>query len=159
MTAPEIELAIAEWFNPRQNIIVPNVSWGMFAHECDLLVLTKSGYAYEVEIKVNKYDLIRDKFKKHGHKTSITKRLYFAIPEALKTEISHIPEYAGIIIVKQEGYAKRGWFPSRIEVLREPIEQNARKFTEAEKFNLARLGTMRIWTLKKKLKEVQNGND
>lgn len=36
LTIHEIELAIAQVFGVRNNIIVPNVSWGFFAtHEAD----------------------------------------------------------------------------------------------------------------------------
>ena len=45
------------FFNYRANLIVPNISWGLGLHECDLLVLTSSGYATEIEIKVSKADL------------------------------------------------------------------------------------------------------
>lgn len=48
----EIELAVAQVFGIRNNIIVPNVSWGFFAtHEADLVIINKTGYMTEVEIE------------------------------------------------------------------------------------------------------------
>ena len=77
ITVSEIELAVAHYFDPRRNIIVPNVWWGMgFNYECDLLVLTKAGYAYEVEIKTTKSDLKADLKKEHGHKSDKIRKLF-----------------------------------------------------------------------------------
>lgn len=61
----QIELAVAQVFGVRDNIIVPNVSWGFFAtHEADLVIINKTGYLTEVEIKRSWQDFLND-FKKH----------------------------------------------------------------------------------------------
>jgi len=57
ITTLEIENRVAQYFNPRQNIVVPNISWGMNIHECDLLIVRKSE---KTEILYNKFLL---KFK------------------------------------------------------------------------------------------------
>jgi hypothetical protein len=36
ITTAEIEVVIAKHFGIRQNIIVPNISWGFDSHEMDL---------------------------------------------------------------------------------------------------------------------------
>ncbi len=41
----DIEIAVSSHFGIRQNTIVPNLFWGMFTYELDLLVLSKGGYA------------------------------------------------------------------------------------------------------------------
>jgi len=149
----DIEVAVAKWIGIRRNIIVPNVSWGMFVnhkqlHECDLLVLTSSGYLWEVEIKVSKADLIRDKEKSHGHMHPAIKRLYFAIPKKLIEYTEHIQDRAGIIIVDEK---------MRCTLLRKPHDTSTYKITEGQKIKLMRLGLMRVWALKKKLsKELEN---
>ena len=144
MNLIDIETALARYFNYRTNIIVPNVSWGMFTHECDLLVLTPAGYATEVEIKTNKYDLLRDKKKKHGHHSTRIKFLYFAIPEILAEYQEHIPDRAGIITLD--------YYPGsttlRCKTIRNAKRNSDYKFSAEERYQLARLGTMRIWTLK-----------
>jgi len=149
LTCLDIEIAVANFFNPRLNIIVPNVSWGLFLHECDMLVLTKSGYAYEIEIKTDKYDLIKDSKKKHGHFNIKLSRLYFAIPDYLSDYISHIPERAGILIVSEGGF---------VELKRKPEIKNEYRFTDKERLKLAELGTMRIWNLKRIVRNIKNEN-
>ena len=148
ISALDIELSVANHFNPRVNIIVPNISWGMNTHECDLLVLTKAGYATEIEIKISKADLIADKKKKHQHKSSKISRLYFAIPHyLLKICEEHIPEDAGIITVMNNG---------RMNIIRKAVKRNDYKFNSDEKLNLVRLGAMRIWPLKRILRDAYN---
>jgi len=96
----EIEVAIMREFDFRQNLIVPNISnqMGIVAFETDVLVLTKSNYAYGFEIKVSKSDLKAD-FKKPQHikfnemrngKTGLErfygklKHFSYAVPEQIK---------------------------------------------------------------------------
>ncbi len=143
-----MEVALAHYFRLRQNLIVPNISWSMFQHELDLLVLTKSNYAYEVEIKVSKHDLIKDKEKPHGHRSHKIKRLYFAIPEYLRENIEHIPPEAGIIIVNKDA---PNWSCNKCLLLRKPQNKSEYKFTELERLYLYKLMAMRIWGLKEKL--------
>ena len=150
MKTIEMEIALAKHFNIRKNIIVPNVSWGLWLnnaplHECDLLLLTKSGYLWEVEIKISRGDLIADKKKTHAHYHPSIKRLYFAIPDYLSSDIKHIPERAGVIIVEKKRTR------TFCKVIREPEIQKGYQLNDKEKFKLARLGTMRSWTLKKNL--------
>ena len=52
LNTADMEIAIAEWVGTRTHLVVPNVSYGMYVHECDLFVLSKSGYATEIEIKI-----------------------------------------------------------------------------------------------------------
>jgi hypothetical protein len=142
-----MEIALMNYFNVRLNLVVPNVFWGMFTYEMDLLVVTKSGYAYEVEIKTSKADLIKDKGKPHHHDCSKISRLYFAIPESLVPHIEHIPEHAGILVVKNVEYGPSGYYQS-VDELRGPKSKYSYQFTAEEKYKIARLGTMRILGLK-----------
>ena len=66
ITTLVMEIALARFINPRVNLVVPNVSWGFFNHECDLISISKSGFATEYEIKVSKSDLKADKKKKQS---------------------------------------------------------------------------------------------
>jgi hypothetical protein len=150
----DMEIIIAKYFDYRANLIVPNVFWSMFAHELDLLVLSKSGYAKEIEIKVSKSDLIKDKEKPHNHNDRKIKYLYFAIPDYLLPFIEHIPKRAGILRIDEFGRCKE---------IRKPIKNNCNyKFSEQEKFEVARLGTMRIWGLKEKIlnyRKLRDGSE
>lgn len=149
-TALEMEVEIANYFSPRVNLIVPNISWGMWLHECDLLVITPSNYAYEVEIKTDKYDLIKDAQKRHKHNSDKIKKLYFGIPYYLQDYINHIPERAGIIVVGTSLYCR-----NNVKKTREAQVCGDYKFSDEERYNVARLGSMRIWGLKKALNELK----
>jgi len=137
----KIEIAIANYFDFRQKIIVPNVSYGLNVHECDILIMTKAGYAYEVEIKISKGDLKADLKKKHQHINKRIKGLWFCIPKKLESSINYIPVRAGILIYNV-GYIKE---------IRKPIIQQATPFTDGDITHLLHLGCMRIWGLKKKI--------
>lgn len=143
-TANEIEIVVAEYFGIRRNLIVPNVSWGLFRRqECDLVIMTPSNHLYEVEIKVSKGDLIADKKKIHGHINNRIRLLYFAIPEKLMQYTEHILERAGVLVVMKDGTVRK---------YREAeINTKATKASDKDRLQLLRLGAMRIWGLKKKL--------
>lgn len=145
MHSGHIEVAIAKYLNPRQNVIVPNVFWGLgFRYELDLLVLTPSKYAWEIEIKTSLSDLKADQKKHHGHYSERIKRLYFAVPEFLQQQaLENIPERAGLFVVcddEANRYVKLAKAPK--------LNTNARKFNDDEIKKLYELAAMRIWTLK-----------
>lgn len=152
----ELEVAIAEYYGIRTNLVVPNISWGMGMHECDLLIMTKAGYCTEVEIKVSKSDLIADLSKKHGHKHKNIKALFFAVPDTLEeVALEHVPKHAGIYVVMQ---LKSGKY--RVKVLRGPeCNAKAKALTLTEQYNMARLGSMRIWGLKQKIINLTKSNN
>ncbi len=148
-TRSEIELQVAGWFGIRTHVIVPNINWGMYQHELDLAVLSPSDYVWEVEIKASKADLIRDKKKRKWlfYKERKIRKLWFAIPEKLQDSIEHIPTFAGILVISQYGL---------VHELRKPIaNRNVKKLSQEQKFNLARLGTMRVWKLKAALRQME----
>ncbi len=156
----DIEIAVANHFNPRQNLIVPNLFWGMFHYELDLCVLSKAGYATEVEIKSCRADLIKDKEKLHGHRNEMIKYLYFALPYHLLKDIEHVPERAGIFIVEYQeatdtyGYSRDAFYSCTR--LREAKQNCNRAWTEIERANLLRLAAMRTWTLKRQLQRLRD---
>lgn len=156
MTTLEMEVAIMEYCNVRQNIVVPNASFGMVRwlpgntergfdelHECDILKVTPAGYATEFEIKVSKSDFLADKKKKHSHDSNFIKELYYAVPyEMLEFAKENLPEGAGLIYVK-DGRVR--------PAICAKIRDGHFKWTDKEMFKLSRLGAMRISTLKKSL--------
>ena len=75
--------------------------------ESDVLKITKSGYAYEFEIKISRGDFKNDfKHKKKKHlllenkenSSKMPNYFYYVVPEGLVTE-DEVPEYAGLIYV------------------------------------------------------------
>jgi hypothetical protein len=150
-TEAEIELAVANWAGIRANLIVPNVSWGLNLHECDLLIMTNSGYCTEVEIKTTLTDLKRDAQKRHGHKSERIKYLYYAIPAKLAklSVFEFIPERAGVLTISTTGIV--------FELVKPAKNEDARALREDERYTLARLGAMRVWPLKERVRELKDG--
>lgn len=145
----EIEVAIANYFNYRVNIIVPNISWGMFIHECDVFIATPAGYVTEVEIKRSYQDLNNDFKKRHRHESDLIKYMYYAIPYDIYNDWQKlIPEKCGIL-----GYKRGSGGHVMIWKLRRAQKQSCRKLTGKEQLKLAKLGCMRIWSLKKKIND------
>jgi hypothetical protein len=157
VTTIEMEEAISRLFGIRTNIIVPNISWGLPGmHECDVFIVKKSGYAVEVEIKRTKADLLADFKKKHDHSDVRIREFYYALPEKLlETCTELIPEHAGIISCYKSQWATRNDIYATIK-RKATIRKDARKLTQEEQFKVAKLGTMRIWSLKNKIIKLQN---
>ncbi len=152
----QMEIALMKECNFRQNIVVSNVSFGIVRyfynegkrcydelHECDILKVTLTGYATEFEIKVSKSDFKADAKKKHSHDSKFIKQLYYAIPfEMLDFAKENLPYNSGLVYVKNNKV---------IYDINAPVRNDAFKWTQDELFKLARLGTMRISTLKSAL--------
>ncbi len=157
ITTLEMECALARRFEPRRNLIVPNVSWGLDIHECDLLVITRAGYAWEIEIKVTKADLKKDAQKWHGHRDPRIRHLYFAVPDYLQDCIEYVPERAGIITVSRRPADVQWGSLWRCDTTRKPATNKAaRPFSDAERYKVARLGALRIWPLKRKIRDARS---
>ena len=165
MTTLEIEIKLMRYFNIRQNLIVPNVKdiivGGKVMHECDLLMLSSSGYVTEFEIKISKNDLLKDQNKRHNHDHNWITSLYFAVPNELREiALEVIPERAGLYVLSKTTMAWGGEKIS-IEQAKKAIRRTpAIKWDFKDRFQLARLGTMRILGLKEKLNQqrlVNNG--
>jgi len=142
-TCTEIEIAIAKHFGFVKNHIVPNISYGLNIHECDMFIVSKSNYVTEVEIKISKADLKKDKTKSHGHEDERIKYFYYAIPEKIipvEFALANIPDRAGLIVVNA-----RGLCTTKREAT---VRKGAKKLTDAEVYQVMRLGCMRQWTLK-----------
>jgi hypothetical protein len=156
ITTIEMEDAISRFFGIRTHIIVPNISWGLPGmHECDMFIVKKSGYAVEVEIKRTKSDLLADFKKSHNHEDVRIREFYYALPEKLlETCEDLIPENAGIITCYRSQWSNRNNVYASIK-RKAKIRKDSRKLTMEEQFKVAKLGTMRIWSLKKKIIKLQ----
>lgn len=155
ITTIEMEVAIANFFGYRQNIIVPNISWGLGMHECDMFIVSKARYCTEAEIKRSKSDLLADFEKGHHHKDrkNRIKEFYYAIPKSLlETCEPLIPKDIGIIICEKSEY--RDYVYAHIHRKTKP-NLTAIRLTEKELHKVAHLGTMRIWSLKNKIIKLQ----
>ncbi len=155
----DMEIALMNHVGIRQNIVVPNVSWSFLSYEADLVILTKSNYATEIEIKISKSDLKKDKEKNHNHNNEHFKYLYFAVPKDLvEFALTEIPDRAGLYEVYKTSNENRYW----VTQIRPPkLNKNHVRWKESERNYLSELGCMRILNLKEKIrkyKEISNGN-
>lgn len=143
MNASEIEIALSGHINFRQNLIVPNVSYGMLPYEADLVIVRPSGYAVEVEIKVSASDIRADLKKRHHHESRYFRELWFAVPLALAGH-PDIPERAGIYAVTIDT-----WGCYRVKAVRRGHRNPlAKRRTTEDLLRVAHLGCMRVWSLK-----------
>lgn len=155
LTIHQIELAIAQTFGVRNNIIVPNVSWGFFAtHEADLVIINKTGYMTEVEIKRSWQDFLHDFKKRTTHDEGKVSWKYFSVPESLGEKVwqylcDNNRKDWGVIEYFEDGSARIAHYPDNIM---DHIE--SKKLFLEEKLAIARLGCMRIWSLKEKLNKI-----
>lgn len=151
LTSCDIELAVANHFNYRINLIVPNVSWGWgLQHEADLIILRQSGYCDEVEIKVSASDIKADLRKRFNHwEDRRILRVWFAVPKELAS-CPDIPDKAGILSVAR---IRNGTsYYDKVELVRPAVirDKDTRiKITPKERQKLADLAAMRIWDLKR----------
>lgn len=124
----------------------------MLPWEADMLVLSASGFLYEVEIKISIADLKRDRSKRKWspafqeyRATTNIRGMWFAMPESVwqhKDAEAAVPDIAGVIVINPDER------PSRMAsvVRRCKPNKSARALTDRERFKLARLGMMRYWT-------------
>lgn len=140
LNTSDVESAVAKYFNPRINLIVPNVYWGLgFSYELDLLICSQSFYCTEVEIKVSKSDIKAEQNKRHTHRDNKIKRFFYAVPWYLQ-DCEYLPSNCGLIVVDDN---------LRCKTMRPPrVNRFARRLTPDEHIKLLELGCMRIWTLK-----------
>lgn len=158
ITTFDIERCVADFFTPRINLVIPNVHWGFLRYEADLIILTKSGCLYEVEIKISLSDLKADFKKRRFHDDKRIKYVYYAVPHYLLEKAEPlIPEWAGILAIKPK--AKNTSFMTHDQLyaylVRPPTPRSKYKATTQDRAVLGRLGTLRIWALKKKLYKLQ----
>lgn len=162
ITALDIEIAVAKLFNWRQNLIVPNVSWGFnLRHEADMIIASSAGYVTEIEIKVTESDIQADhkkrwqfgrytddgllQFERSGYEAHMEgpiRRLFFAVPESLARS-KHIYPEAGIIAVIDKGE----YFTAK-KIREAQVRKSAKLLSDKDRLKLAELGCMRIWSLK-----------
>jgi hypothetical protein len=106
LTEQDIITVLNRYYHVSPKYLLSNLY--VFQHESDYLALTKSGYWYEVEVKISRNDFFNDfkKVEKHEILSGIRegyKPNYFsyACPENL-IKVEEVPEYAGLIYIKDK---------------------------------------------------------
>lgn len=151
LTVHEIEdLIIFKEGGVRKNLCVPNVSWGLgIDYEADLLVITKSGYCTEYEIKRSYSDFLADMKKDEcAHKAPWVYKFFYVIPLGIKDKVLKYFEDKGVetpaIICYSED--KKLSYCGGFSYVK-----GGRKMFLEEILKVARLGTLRYWNLRNKL--------
>jgi hypothetical protein len=127
--------------------VIPNCSY--FGHECDVLVISKSDYATEIELKASLSDLKADMKKWHKHYSPYIRQLYFGISEDIDYDkaLEYIPENAGIILFYKPQYGKFiNQYVCRI-TRRPKANRTANKINDNQKRDLLRTMYFRYYNL------------
>lgn len=149
---------VARFFGIRNNIIVPNVSWGFFkTHEADMVIIDKAGFMTEVEIKRSWRDFLADFKKASTHDEGKVSYKYFAVPAEISGKVQqylteHDHKEWGVISYDESARIYNISYPSN-----NGYKDPTKKLTTEEQLSIARLGCMRIWSLKKKLIDKTTG--
>lgn len=139
-----------------------------------MLVLSKSGYLTEIEIKRSWSDFLADFKKKHNHHNfPIIKYFYYCVPASIFEKVRDKLEeefekrnekdgfdYTGIITYDEDlnlEFHGRRFKAFKTDILREAYPQmlGAKKLFLEQRLELARLGTMRIITLKENILKLK----
>jgi hypothetical protein len=151
----DAEIGLANYFKYTQNYVIPNVSWGFHGnYEMDLFIIRKSGYGVEVEIKITVADFKNDLKKRHNHSSRYVKDFYYAMPMSVYEKIKDlIFDHAGVLIIKKIETTEKIIIT---EVKKPKSNKNAIKLTMEDVLKIGWLSSIRIWTLKKKIKKLQS---
>lgn len=168
-TCLDIEIAIMRKYNIRTHLIVPNVSnqMNLVPFETDMLVINKNGFATGFEIKTSKSDLKAD-FKKPQH-TKINdfyngkggfkrwwgkfKYFNYAVPiELVQDAFDLIPDFCGLYVYESLEYPLFDTFSQ----VKKPKKISDYKWDDKKKFQIARLGTLRLLGLKQTIQSYIN---
>ena len=187
LTLEQIEVILTGYpdspYYVRQDIVIPNCSWGYLNHEADLLVLTKAKYLVEIEIKRTWSDFMADFKKNHVHDDPKLSYFYYAVPLSIGERVfhwlykgeykcrpgfiyynrsdvtgftEHNPNRCGLIIYADaEESSCRGNRIGSCCINVSPERMNKYKVPVEEELKLLRLLGLRIWNMKKKLAEHQ----
>ena len=85
LSLAKIEHSVLRWFDtPMRNKFIKNLSYGLLNHECDVVIVSKSKYLTEIEIKRSFSDFLADFKKKHHHDDDCRiKNFYYCLPESI----------------------------------------------------------------------------
>lgn len=165
-TLHEIEVALAktDMFSFVRNIVAFNVN-GLsevfpLHHEADMLVMSKSGYLTEIEIKRSWSDFLADFKKSHHHdKGELVKTFYYCIPASLHNRVveylDDIDDFGVDGIVTYTKELRIELHPYRHPEWKYEFHRHARKLFLEQQLELARFGAMRSVTLRETLANAE----
>lgn len=172
----EIELAIMQYedFDFQRNLMVFRAKeWSnVVNHECDCLMMSKSGYLTEIEIKRSYADFLADFHKTHEHNDPAISQFYFLIHDSFKekafeklVELKKVPDK---IYTYNDKCEIKEWKCSGdvIDAIKQKYgirpeyklysHWHERKLFLEEQYQLARLGAMRYRFSLEKIVKLTN---
>ena len=173
LTTKQIELCLRNsgWWNRRTDIMIPNLSWGMLNHEADFVVITKSGYLTEIEIKRSFADLKADFKKDIFHRDERVYRFAYCLPLSIKEKALKLFEEQYGKVAELYGHDRNYnyttkfypyiiWYNERGHLSVEPkkldTRSGARKLFLEEIVTAGRLASLRYWDLANKVTDMPN---
>lgn len=155
-----IELGLSYHFKPRQNINIPNLSWGLLNHEADFVSITKTGYLTEVEIKRSWSDFLADFKKEIKHEDERVSRFYYCVPISIKDKVIEYLKnnkvWSDGVFYFSETSTVEGGAHIQCPITYDganSFKSNLRRraLTPEEMIHVGHLGCMRVWNLIKRL--------
>ena len=167
LTVKEIEEMIINnplYFNIRTDIAIPNLSWSLLDYEADLIIMNKSGYVTEFEIKRSFEDLKHDFNKNIFHNSELINKFYYVLPksieeQALKLFDEHLEDEKYVKIFGKstsviKNYPAVIWYDDEGKMTTNNgypyLYGKHRKLFLEERVTLLRLLNMRYWNLRRK---------
>ena len=158
LTVKQIQycLRYSGYWNPRSDLMVPNVSWGLLPYEADFIIMTPNGYLTEIEIKRSFEDFKADFKKNHEHNDERIYHFYYCVPVSIKDKVieflNETYKYSGerskpaLLTYNELGSITKeryGYSTAR----RNP---KVRKLFLEEQLKLAKLAAFRYWSTEEK---------
>lgn len=158
LTVKQIQycLRYCGYWNPRADLMVPNVSWGLLPYEADFIIMTPNGYLTEIEIKRSFEDFKADFKKNHEHDDERIYHFYYCVPAGIKDKVieflNETYKYSGerskpaLLTYNELGNITKeryGYSDAR----RNP---KVRKLFLEEQLKLAKLAAFRYWSTEEK---------
>ena len=156
LTVEEIQWNVCNAIaNFRTDIIIPNLSWGMLNYEADLVIINKSHYMTEVEIKRSFSDLKADFKKAEMHNDERVRELWYALPASIEEKAMQFFQQKEIGDKCRKMYNDyRRWYPAILwydehgsikKNYQCPYTGKGRKLFLEEVVKISRLISIRYW--------------
>lgn len=174
LSVKQIELMLhnSGWWNKRTDVMLPNLSWGLLNHEADFVIVSKSGYLTEIEIKRSYADLKADFKKDVFHRDERIYRFMYCLPLSIREKAlalfdenygkiaelyGHNPDYK----YTQQFFPYIIWYEENGHLSVEPKKldsrSGARRLFLEERETIGRLASIRYWDLANKVTDMPNG--
>ena len=146
-------------WNPRADLMVPNVSWGLLDYEADFIIMTPNGYLTEIEIKRSFEDFKADFKKDHHHDDERIYHFYYCVPESIKDKVTGFLDEnfkygaykPALLTYNEDGHIQKEKYGYSGACRNKKV----RKLFLEEQLKLAKLAAFRYWSDEEKTTGVE----